>query len=180
MGFYDYNVMDAEGTSISMAQCKGKVVLIVNVASKCGFTPQYEGLQDLYDKYKDEDFMVIGFPCNQFKGQEPGTNEEIQSFCRLDYGVEFPVMAKIDVNGEDEDPLYTFLKSQKEDYDGKISIKDKASHKMLKGLSSSMDKDSDILWNFEKFLIDKEGNVVGRYAPTTSPEDLESRIKDLL
>ncbi|SFE47548.1 glutathione peroxidase [Peptostreptococcaceae bacterium pGA-8] len=157
MSIYEYKVKDGKGAEISMEEFSGKVLLIVNTASKCGFTPQFDGLEKLYKKYKDKGLAVVGFPCNQFGAQDPGTDEEIQGFCRLNYGVTFPMMSKIDVNGDGEDPLYTYLKSQK------------------KGLMGSK-----IKWNFTKFLVDREGNVVKRFAPTDKPEDLEKHILKLL
>lgn len=179
MSFYDFKASKASGEEISLRDYEGKLVLVVNVASKCGLTPQYDGLQDLYRKYKDQGFEILGFPCNQFKDQEPGTNEEIQTFCRLDYGVEFPIMAKIDVNGPSEDPLYTFLKGEKPKQDDLGSLKTKAANKVFKTMSHQ-EKESDILWNFEKFLIDRSGNVVKRFSPATEPSDLEKDIEDLL
>lgn len=155
--FYDYTVKDIDGNDLSMEEFKGKVVLIVNTASKCGFTKQYKGLEDLYQKYKDEGFVILGFPCNQFGGQEPGTNEEIKNFCDVTFSVSFPMMSKIDVNGKNEDPLYTFLKSEQGGIAG-----------------------DRIKWNFTKFLIDREGNVVDRFASTTTPEDIEEDIKKYL
>lgn len=157
MSIYEYKVKDGKGAEISMEEFSGKVLLIVNTASKCGFTPQFDGLEKLYKKYKDKGLAVVGFPCNQFGAQDPDTDEEIQGFCRLNYGVTFPMMSKIDVNGDGEDPLYTYLKSQK------------------KGLMGSK-----IKWNFTKFLVDREGNVVKRFAPTDKPEDLEKHILKLL
>ena len=158
MSIYDYNVKDIKDNEISMSKYKNKVLLIVNVASKCGFTGQYEGLENLYKKYKDEDFMVLGFPSNQFSNQEPGSNKEIQEFCRLTYGVEFDMFAKVDVNGENEIPLYTYLKKEASGILGTESIK----------------------WNFTKFLVDKDGKVIDRFGSTTKPEDIEDDIKKLL
>ncbi|CAE6540299.1 unnamed protein product [Rhizoctonia solani] len=146
------------GEDYSFDQLKGKVVLVVNVASKCGFTPQYTGLEALYKKYKDRGFTVLGFPCNQFLAQEPGTDEEIAEFCQVNHGVSFPLMKKSDVNGDHTNEVYKYLKGQKSG---------------LLGLSR-------IKWNFEKFLIDREGKVVGRWASTTTPESLESEIEKLL
>ncbi len=158
MSIYNYNVKDIKDNDISMSKYKNKVLLIVNVASKCGFTGQYEGLEKLYQTYKDEDFMVLGFPSNQFSNQEPGTNKEIQEFCSLTYGVDFDMFAKVDVNGENEIPLYTYLKKEASGILGTESIK----------------------WNFTKFLVDKDGRVVDRFGSTTKPEDIEDDIKKLL
>ncbi len=157
MSVYDYNVKDMQGNSVSLKTFEGKVLLIVNTATGCGFTPQYEGLENLYRSYKDQGFEILDFPCNQFGNQAPGTNDEIHQFCTLKYDVSFPQFSKIDVNGEHEDPLYTYLKSQK------------------KGTLGSR-----IKWNFTKFLVDRNGNVVGRFAPTDTPEKLESKIKAVL
>lgn len=155
---YDLSVKDIEGNTVSLSKYKGKVLLIVNVASKCGFTSQYEGLEKLYEKYKNKDFMILGFPSNQFANQEPGTNKEIAEFCRLTYGVNFDMFAKIDVNGENEDPLYTYLKKEASGVLGTQSIK----------------------WNFTKFLINKKGDVIDRFGSTTKPEDIENDILKLL
>lgn len=154
---YDHIVQDSQGKDLSLKDYQGKVLLIVNTASKCGFTKQYAGLQALYEKYRDRGFEILAFPCNQFGHQEPGTNQEIQNFCTDLFSVTFPVMAKIDVNGEGESPLYTDLK------------------KSQGGLLGSA-----IKWNFTKFLVDRQGRVVGRFAPTTKPQDLEEDIEKIL
>lgn len=155
--FYDYKVKNISGEEVSMSEYKGKVVLIVNTASKCGFTKQYEGLEELYEKYKDQGFVILGFPCNQFGAQEPGGNEEIKNFCTSTFSVTFPMMSKIDVNGDDADPLYKFLKKEKGGILG-----------------------DDIKWNFTKFLIDREGNVVDRFASQKTPKALEKEVEKLL
>jgi glutathione peroxidase len=154
----DFTAKLPNGTEVDLADKLGKVVLVVNTASKCGFTPQYDGLEALWKKYKDRGFEILAFPCNQFGGQEPGTADEIESFCKVNFGVSFPLMAKVEVNGENETPLYHWLKGE------------------ARGLMGSR----GIKWNFTKFLIDREGKVVGRYAPTTKPSDLESTIEGLL
>ena len=176
---YDFKTTSNKGAEVDLAQYKGQVVMIVNTASKCGFTPQYDGLEALYQKYKDQGFVILGFPCDQFAGQEPGSNEEIAEFCRLNHGVTFPLMAKTDVNGAKAEPVFEFLKTQAptEEYSG---FKAKATHKMLKTISKSVEKDSDILWNFTKFLVSKDGLTVKRYAPTTTPEDKKKDLKSLL
>jgi len=156
--FYDLKAKLPGDKEYGFEQLKGKVVLIVNVASKCGFTPQYKGLQELYDKYKDKDFIILGFPCNQFGGQEPQGDTEIASFCERNHGVAFPLMAKSDVNGDNANEVYQYLKSQKSGLLGLTRIK----------------------WNFEKFLIDKEGKVVNRWASTTTPEAIDVKIAKLL
>lgn len=158
MSIYDFKVKDIDGKEISLEKYKNKVLLIVNVASKCGFTSQYEGLEKLYSKYKNENFMILGFPSNQFSNQEPGTNEEIKEFCTLTFGVDFDMFAKIDVNGKNESPLYTFLKSQESGILGTSSIK----------------------WNFTKFLVDSNGKVVNRFGSITKPADIEDEVKKLL
>ena len=176
---YDFTAIGNKGQEVNFAQYEGKVLLIVNTASKCGFTPQYDGLEDLYQKYKDQGLVIIGFPCDQFAHQEPGTDEEIAEFCRINHGVTFPLMKKIDVNGASEDPVFTYLKSAapSEEYNG---LKAKATRKLLQGLSKSVEKDSDILWNFTKFLINRDGTVVKRFAPVAEPESFENDIKEML
>ena len=176
---YEYKAVASNGKEIDFSQFQGKVLLIVNTASKCGFTPQFAGLEELNQKYKDRGLVVIGFPCNQFASQDPGSDSEIEGFCQLNYGVTFQIMKKVDVNGKDECPVFTFLKAQAptEEYKG---LKAKATHTMLKGLSKSVEKESDILWNFTKFLVAKDGKTVLRYAPTTEPADMEKDIEKAL
>lgn len=154
---YDFQVKTPNGSEKSLKDYEGKPLLIVNTASKCGLTPQFKGLQELYDKYKEQGLEILGFPCDQFNNQEFDDIEKTTEFCQLNYGVTFPIFAKIDVNGDNTDPLFTFLKSQK------------------KGVLSK-----NIKWNFTKFLIDKNGQVVERYAPTTEPEKIEDDIRQLL
>ena len=176
---YDFKTTGNKGAEVDFAQFEGKVLMIVNTASKCGFTPQYDGLEALYQKYKDQGFVIVGFPCDQFAGQEPGSNEEIAEFCRLNHGVTFPLMAKTDVNGPKAEPIFEYLKAQAptEEYNG---LKAKATKTMLKGLSKSVEKDSDILWNFTKFLVNRDGTVVKRYAPIIKPEEIEKDIQGML
>ncbi len=157
MTVYDFKMKDAKRNEVDLADYKGKVLLIVNTATGCGFTPQYEGLQKLYDKYQEQGFEILDFPCNQFGNQAPGTEDEIVSFCQLRYHTTFKQFAKIEVNGENEAPLYTYLKKQKGGVMG-----------------------SKIKWNFTKFLIDREGNVVDRFGPTVTPEKIDEKIKELL
>ena len=157
MTIYDFTVKGRAGEDVSLSTYKGKVLLVVNTATGCGFTPQYEGLQKLYDTHKDKGFEILDFPCNQFANQAPGTIDEIQSFCTLNYGTTFPRFAKIDVNGKNASDLYKFLKKEKKSMLG-----------------------STIKWNFTKFLIDREGNVVKRFAPTDTPESIESDVASLL
>jgi glutathione peroxidase len=158
MSIYDFNVKTIDGKDISLSRYKGEVLLIVNVASKCGFTPQYKGLEALYEEYHSQKFMVLGFPSNQFLSQEPESNEKIKFFCHATYDVKFDMFAKIDVNGDDADPLYKFLKEQQGGFLWIDSIK----------------------WNFTKFLVDREGNVVKRYAPSTEPQEIKADIEKLL
>lgn len=157
MSIYDFKVLDAKGEEVPMTDYKGKVLLIVNTATGCGFTPQYEGLQKLYDKYKEKGLEILDFPCNQFGHQAPGTEEEIQEFCTLKYKTTFPLFAKIDVNGKSADPLYNYLKKQKGGFLG-----------------------NDIKWNFTKFLVTRDGAVIERYAPMIKPENIEADILKLL
>jgi len=158
MSIYDFNVKDIDGKDISLSKYKGKVLLIVNVASECGFTPQYAGLEKLYQEYKDKDFMILGFPSNQFANQEPASNGEIKFFCHENYDVHFDMFSKVDVNGEDASPLYKYLKKQQGGFLWMDSIK----------------------WNFTKFLVDADGNVVDRFAPVTKPQDIKKDIEKLL
>ena len=157
MSIYDYKVKDAKGETVDMADYKGKVLLIVNTATGCGFTPQYDGLEKLYADYKDKGFEILDFPCNQFGNQAPGTEEEIVSFCKMKFGTTFKQFAKVDVNGDNEEPLFTYLKSQK------------------KGIGGSK-----IKWNFTKFLVDRDGNVIDRFGSTTTPEKIAGKIEKVL
>lgn len=159
--FYDFKPVDKKGNEVALADYKGKVVLVVNTASKCGFTPQYEGLEKLYKKIREkhgDNFQILGFPSNQFGSQEPGSNDDIQEFCQVNYGVSFPIMGKTDVNGDKAAPLYDWMKNEQPGLMGLKRVK----------------------WNFEKFLISKEGKVVGRWASTTKPESLEKPILEQL
>lgn len=157
MTFYDYKATKMNGKEVSMEEYKGKVVLVVNTASKCGFTPQFAGLEELNKSHKDKGLSILGFPCDQFARQDPGTNEEIEGFCRLNFGVTFDMFQKIKVNGKEAHPLYEYLKEEAKGPMGK-----------------------KITWNFTKFLVDREGRVVKRYAPQVKPEDLEEDILKLL
>lgn len=155
---YDFKVKTIEGEETTLAPYRGKVMLIVNVASKCGYTPQYDGLQALYEKYQEKGLVILGFPCNQFTNQEPGTEEEIENFCRVNFGVTFPMFSKIEVNGENTHLLYAYLKSEQPGILGTEAIK----------------------WNFTKFLVDKQGNVIARFGSSTKPKELEEEIEKLL
>jgi len=157
MEFYTFEAARLDGTPESMEKYKGKTIIVVNTASKCGLTPQYEGLEALYKNYKDQGLVVLGFPCNQFGNQEPGNAEDIQEFCQANYGVSFPMFAKIDVNGSNAHPIFKYLKSQ------------------LSGLLGGK-----IKWNFTKFLIDKTGKPIKRFAPTTEPNAMVSYIEKIL
>lgn len=157
MNVYQFSVEKQDGSQLSLDSFNGKVLLIVNTATGCGFTPQYKGLQELYLRYHDEGFEILDFPCNQFKNQAPGSAEEINNFCNLNYQTSFPRFQKINVNGKKADPLYTWLKKEKGGFLSK-----------------------DIKWNFTKFLLDKEGHVINRYSPQTSPQDIENGIQKLL
>ena len=177
--FYNLKAISNKGSEVDFAQFQGKVLLIVNTASKCGFTPQYDGLEALYQKYKDKGLVILGFPCDQFAHQEPGDDQQIAEFCRINHGVSFPLMKKIDVNGPAEDPVFAYLKAAAptEEYKG---FKAKATQKMLKTLSKSVEKDSDILWNFTKFLVNRDATVVKRFAPVADPESFEKDIQEML
>ncbi len=176
---YELKALNNKGVEVDFSQYEGKVLLIVNTASKCGFTPQYDGLEDLYQKYKDRGLVILGFPCDQFAHQEPGSDEQIAEFCRINHGVTFPLMKKIDVNGPAEDPVFTYLKeaAPAEEYKG---LKAKATQKLLKGISKSVEKESDILWNFTKFLVNRDGTVVKRFAPVAEPVSFEKDIEEML
>ncbi|MDR0314479.1 MAG: glutathione peroxidase [Oscillospiraceae bacterium] len=157
MKLYEIKVKDSYGKEVSLSEYDGKTLLIVNTATGCGFTPQYEGLQDLYEKYKDKGFEILDFPCNQFAEQAPGSAEEIGAFCKSRYGITFRQFEKVNVNGADESPVFTYLKSQK----GGVGTK-------------------EIKWNFTKFLIDKNGNVIDRFAPATTPKAIEKKLVKVL
>lgn len=178
---YDFTVIDRKGKEISLSEYKGKVLLIVNTATRCGFTPQYEELEALYKQYKDKGLEILDFPCNQFGNQAPGSEEEIHSFCQLNYGTEFPQFRKIEVNGENEIALFTYLKKEKgfEGFDLNHPI-GKILDEMLSKNNPDYKSSADIKWNFTKFLIDKEGNVVQRFEPTYDIKKIEKIIDSLL
>ena len=179
MSIYDYFIKDRSGKEISLNEYKGKVLIIVNTATGCGFTPQYEGLENLYKKYHEKGLEIIDIPCNQFGNQAPGTDDEIHEFCTLKYNTSFDQFTKADVNGEDELPLYTYLKEQIKE-DKNEGIKNKMAMKAVEKISKTAKKDEDIKWNFTKFLVDKEGKVIERYSPTFKPEDMEEYIKKII
>ncbi len=179
---YDFTVKDIKGQDVSLKNYEGKVLLIVNVASKCGLTPQYEGLEALYKQYKDQGFEILAFPCNQFLEQEPGTNEEILDFCSVNYNVIFPLFDKIDVNGKDESPLYTFLKS-KAPFKGYPEGYEKFTDQLTmihQKTGSGFEKGDAIKWNFGKFLVSKDGKTILRFEPMVSPADLKADIEKML
>ena len=177
---YDFKAQNNKGEEVEMSQYRGKVLMIVNTASKCGFTPQYDGLEALYQKYKDQGLVVIGFPCDQFKHQEPGTDEEIAEFCRINHGVTFPLMKKTEVFGENAHPIFRYLTQQVPD-ENVSDPQDKTVIKMVDSLSRSDGrKDGEIRWNFTKFLISKDGMTIKRYAPVTKPEDMVTEIESML
>ena len=180
MSIYDYAYTSIEGNPVSMSQYKGKVVLIVNTASKCGFAPQYEGLEALYQRYRDQGFEVIGFPCNQFMDQEPGDEAAISEFCSVRYGVTFPMSAKADVRGDDAIPLFRYLIEQKGFEGMGKGIKNKAFDMMLKAKYKDGYKDSQVKWNFTKFLVDRQGEVAARFEPVVEPADIAVHIGKLL
>lgn len=178
---YDFTVQDKQKNDVSLAQYKGQVLLVVNTASRCGFTPQYEALEAMYERLHESGFEILDFPCNQFGQQAPGTDEEITQFCQMTYGTKFPQFTKADVNGENEMPLYTWLKEQKgfEGFDEGHQLTP-----LLNDMLGKADPDfaqkSDIKWNFTKFLIDREGHVVARFEPTHDMADVEAQVKALL
>ncbi len=174
---YDFSVKNTKNEDISLENYKGKIILIVNTATKCGLAPQFDGLENLWQKYGKENFVILGFPSNQFANQEPETNDTVEATCKLNFGVTFPLFAKIDVNGENESPLYTFLKNQN------LEEKSNGGLKALffKILSKVQGRNSnDIKWNFTKFLVNKNGQVIARYAPSFEPKDIEKEIEKLL
>ncbi|MBQ7574482.1 MAG: glutathione peroxidase [Clostridia bacterium] len=179
MNIYDYTVKARKGATLNMADMKDKVLLIVNTATGCGFTPQYEAIEKLYEKYHEKGFEVLDFPCNQFGHQAPGDEGEIHEFCTAKYKTQFDQLAKIDVNGDAEEPLFTYLKAQQPDdeFDGE---ENKAIMEKIEKISTTCKKPGDIKWNFTKFLIDRNGNVVKRFGPTSDPMSFETDIAALI
>ncbi len=182
MGIYNLRVTRKDGSFQSMSNFKGKVLLIVNTATKCGFTPQYNDLRDLYEKYKEKDFEILDFPCNQFGEQAPGTDDEIQEECNLRFNTPYIMYKKIDVNGENETELYKFLKSQKgfSGFNNRANDKSSLLHEMMLKKDPNYMDSPDIKWNFTKFLVDKCGNVLYRFEPVDDMEMVEEKIKELL
>ena len=181
MSIFDFKVMNRNGLETSLEEYRGKVILIINSATECGFTPQYDKLQDMYEKYGEEDFVILDFPCNQFGNQAPGTDEEIASFCDARFGITFPIFSKINVNGKNAFPLFTYLKEQ-QGFRGFDLQEEQGAFmdQMLKKLDPDYASKSDIKWNFTKFLIDREGAVVNRFEPTEDMLDVDQKIRDLL
>ena len=179
MSIYDFNVITRKGEDLSLNDLKDKVLLVVNTATGCGFTPQYEGLENLYESYHEKGLEILDFPCDQFGHQAPGTNDEIHEFCTAKYKTQFDQFAKIEVNGDNESPLYTYLKEEqpKEEVKG---LKNKMAMKAIAKISTTCKKEGDIVWNFTKFLVDRNGKVVKRYDPTTDPKNIEKDILELL
>ena len=175
---YNVPVKTIDGQETNLGEYKDKVLLVVNVASKCGLTPQYEGLQKLYGEYKDKGFEILGFPANNFMGQEPGTEEEIKDFCDTNYNVQFPLFSKISVKGDDQHELYKYLTETKPETD----VNDGGLEEKLKGYGSQRSQPSEVLWNFEKFLVGKDGEIKARFAPDVTPDDerLTSKVEEEL
>ncbi len=180
MGFYDQSVTRPDGTEVSMKDFEGKVVMVVNTATGCGFTPQYKDIEEIYEKYHDQGFEVVDVPCNQFAGQAPESDEEIHEFCSLKYNTQFPQMKKSDVNGENALPIFTFLKSQKGFEGFGKGPKAFAMSAMLKKIDKDYQNNPDIKWNFTKFIIDRSGEVVARFEPTAKMDDVSACVGSLI
>ncbi len=179
-GIHDFTVSAADGSPVALSEYDGRVVLVVNVASKCGYTPQYEGLEALYEELNGKGLDILGFPCNQFAGQEPGTADEIAEFCSLTYGVKFPVLAKVDVNGDDADPLFTYLRAEDPGSFTPTGERGIRLGEFLKASNPNALEGDDIRWNFTKFLVGKDGKVIRRYETYVTPEEIRGDIEDLL
>lgn len=173
MSVYEFKAVKNDGTEVALEEYKGKVLLIINSATGCGFTPQYDDLQDMYEELKEKGLEILDFPCNQFANQAPGSDEEIASFCSGRYGITFPLFKKVEVNGENAHPLFTYLKSQQKTKDKGMTVK------MLSKFSGTS-KTDDIHWNFTKFLVDREGNVVDRFEPSHKMKDVKKKIEAIL
>lgn len=179
MSIYDYSVKKRNGEDFSLSDLKGKVLIIVNTATGCGFTPQYKGLEELYKKYHDKGLEILDFPCDQFGHQAPGSDDEIHEFCTAKYNTSFDQFKKIEVNGENEDKLFTFIKNE-QPYKGVKGIKNSMAMKTVEKISGTGKSKVDIRWNFTKFIVDKEGNVVNRFEPTDEPKEMDKIIEELL
>ena len=180
MGFYDYSVQTPKGEEVSMKSFEGKVVLVVNTATGCGFTPHYKDIEDMYEKYHDQGFEVVDVPCNQFAGQTPGTDEEIHEFCTLKYNTQFPQMKKSDVNGPNALPLFTYLKSQKGFEGFGKGAKALAMGLLLKRIDKDYKNNPDIKWNFTKFIVNRKGDVVARFEPTANMDEVRDCVEKLV
>ncbi len=180
MGIYDYTIQDGKGNDVSMGEYKGKVFLVVNTATGCGFTPQYKELEDMYEKYHEKGFEIVDIPCNQFAGQAPESDEEIHEFCTLKYHTQFPQMKKVEINGEGAIPLYGYLKSQKGFEGFGKGPKALAMKALLKTIDKDYKNNPEIKWNFTKFLVDRDGNVVARFEPTHDMKDVDEQVASLL
>lgn len=180
MTLYDYSVLNAKGEEVSLKEYEGKVLLIVNTATGCGFTPQYKELEEMYEKFHDAGFDILDIPCNQFAGQTPGTDEEIHEFCTLKYNTQFPQMKKSDVNGENALPLFGYLKEQKGFEGFGKGVKALAMATMLKKIDKDYKNNPDIKWNFTKFLVDRNGNVVARFEPTDDMKKVMQQVEELM
>lgn len=179
-GIYDYKVKKRDGGELDLASLKGKVLLIVNTATGCGFTPQYDGLEKLYAKYHDQGLEILDFPCNQFGHQAPGTDDEIHEFCTARYKTTFDQLAKVEVNGDKAEPLYVYLKGEALEDSEPKGMKNKLAMKAIGKLPGTSKEKGAIKWNFTKFLVDRGGKVVGRFGPTDTPEEMEETIKELI
>ncbi|MBR3236350.1 glutathione peroxidase [Candidatus Saccharibacteria bacterium] len=180
MSIYDFKVKKRDGSELDLASLKGKVLLIVNTATGCGFTPQYEGLENLYKKYREKGLLILDFPCNQFGHQAPGDDNEIHAFCTAKYKTTFDQLAKIEVNGDEAEPLYTFLKNEISEDPEPKGMKNKIAMKAISKMPGVSKEKGFIKWNFTKFLVDKNGKVVFRFGPTDTPAEMEENIKELL
>ncbi|MBR2855413.1 glutathione peroxidase [Candidatus Saccharibacteria bacterium] len=177
---YDYKIKKRDGNEFSLSELKGKVLLIVNTATGCGFTPQYEGLEKLYSEYHDKGFEILDFPCNQFGHQAPGSDDEIHEFCTAKYKTTFDQLAKVEVNGDKAEPLWVYLKSEISEDPEPKGMKNKLAMKAIAKLPGVSKENGFIKWNFTKFLVDKDGKVVGRFGPTDTPEMMEDKIKEII
>ena len=177
---YDYKVKKRDGSELDLAGLKGKVILIVNTATGCGFTPQYEGLEKLYSEYHDKGFEILDFPCNQFGHQAPGSDDEIHEFCTAKYKTTFDQLAKVEVNGDKAEPLWVYLKGEISEDPEPQGMKNKLAMKAIAKLPGVSKENGFIKWNFTKFLVDKDGKVVGRFGPTDTPEMMEDKIKEII
>ncbi len=177
---YDYKVKKRDGSDFDLKSLKGKIILVVNTATGCGFTPQYEGLENLYSTYHDKGLEILDFPCNQFGHQAPGTDDEIHAFCTAKYHTSFEQLKKIEVNGDNTEPLYTYLKNAAPEDPEPNGMKNKLAMKAIAKIPGATKEQGFIKWNFTKFLIDKNGKVIGRFGPTDAPEDMEPKIQDIL